>query len=95
MSAPIRISCRSGSLSASFRDLTAAHLRRGTARQQATLSFPSKIWWRITKVIRNGAKLAERIVTARTGPDRVAAGEFKALPDPAGTQIKVLVDMAA
>ena len=62
---------------------------------EATWCFHTADWPRIASLIATGALPAEKIVTSRIAADDVVAKGFDALLDPAGAELKVLVDMRA
>jgi (R,R)-butanediol dehydrogenase/meso-butanediol dehydrogenase/diacetyl reductase len=62
---------------------------------EATWCYPVQIWPRIASMIGAGIFPVEKVVTAQIAPEDVVAKGFEALLDPAGTQLKILVDMKA
>jgi (R,R)-butanediol dehydrogenase/meso-butanediol dehydrogenase/diacetyl reductase len=60
---------------------------------EATWCYPVQIWPRIASMIGAGIFPVEKVVTAKIAPEDVVAKGFEALLDPAGTQLKILVDM--
>lgn len=62
---------------------------------EATWCYPVQIWPRIASMIGAGIFPVEKVVTAKISPEDVVAKGFEALLDPAGTQLKILVDMKA
>lgn len=62
---------------------------------EATWCYPVQIWPRIASMIGAGIFPVEKVVTAKIAPEDVVEKGFEALLDPAGTQLKILVDMKA
>ncbi len=62
---------------------------------EATWCYPVQIWPRIAQMIGAGIFPVEKIVTAQIAPEQVVEKGFEALLDPAGTHLKILVDMKA
>lgn len=59
---------------------------------EATWAYPVTSWPRIAALIARGVLPVERVVTRRTGLDSVVRDGFDVLVDPAGTELKVLVN---
>lgn len=58
-------------------------------------AYPPYYWPRIARLISSGQIPAERIVTRTVSLDGAVADGFDALMDPAGSQLKILIDLAA
>ncbi|HRO10810.1 2,3-butanediol dehydrogenase [Amaricoccus sp.] len=56
--------------------------------------YPTHSWPRTIELIASGAIPALKVVTKRIGLDRAVADGFDALLDPAGAQLKILIDLA-
>lgn len=61
---------------------------------EATWCYTVTMWPRVISMVRSGRFPIEKIVTHRIAADRIVEDGFKALIDPAGTEMKVLVKMA-
>lgn len=61
---------------------------------EATWCYHVTMWPRIIAMVERGVYPIERVITSRIRADDVVEQGFKALLDPAGDQIKVLVSMA-
>lgn len=57
--------------------------------------YPTHSWPRTIELIASGAIPAARVVTKRITLDRAVDDGFEALLDPAGTQLKILIDLNA
>ena len=57
--------------------------------------YPTHGWPRTIELIASGAIPAARVVTRRITLDRAVSDGFRALLDPAGTQLKILIDLNA
>lgn len=58
-------------------------------------AYPTHYWPRVADLIATGRLPAERIVTKRIRLDDAVGEGFDALLDPAGTQLKIMIDLAA
>ena len=56
--------------------------------------YPTHGWPRTIELIASGAIPAKRVVTRRIALDQAVAQGFEALLDPAGTQLKILIDLS-
>lgn len=56
--------------------------------------YPTHSWPRTIELIASGAIPASRVVTKRIALDQAVAEGFEALLDPAGTQLKILIDLS-
>lgn len=56
-------------------------------------AYPTQLWPRVIRLIASGQLPARKIVTRTIGLDE-AVGGFDALLDPAGSQLKILIDLA-
>lgn len=57
--------------------------------------YPAHSWPRTIELIASGAIPAARVVTRRIALDQAVSDGFQALLDPAGTQLKILIDLNA
>lgn len=57
-------------------------------------AYPTQYWPRVIRLISSGQLPAKKIVTRRIRLDDAVAQGFDALLDPAGTQLKILIDLA-
>lgn len=56
--------------------------------------YPTHSWPRTIELIASGAIPAKRVVTRRIALEQAVSEGFEALLDPAGTQLKILIDLA-
>jgi (R,R)-butanediol dehydrogenase/meso-butanediol dehydrogenase/diacetyl reductase len=61
---------------------------------EATWCYPTTVWPRIASMIATGNFPVEKIVTKTIAAEQVVADGFESLLNPAGTEMKILVDMA-
>ncbi|MFT4015275.1 MAG: 2,3-butanediol dehydrogenase [Paracoccus sp. (in: a-proteobacteria)] len=57
-------------------------------------AYPTHYWPRVIRMIATGQLPALKVVTKRIGLDHAVAEGFDALLDPAGTQLKILIDLS-
>ncbi|MDP5306504.1 2,3-butanediol dehydrogenase [Paracoccus spongiarum] len=57
-------------------------------------AYPTHYWPRVAQMIASGALPAEKVVTRRIGLDEAVTEGFDRLLDPAGTQLKILIDLS-
>lgn len=57
-------------------------------------AYPTHYWPRVAQMIASGALPAEKVITKRIGLDEAVGEGFDALLDPAGTQLKILIDLS-
>jgi len=57
-------------------------------------AYPTHYWPRVIRMIATGQLPALKVVTKRIVLDDAVAEGFDALLDPAGTQLKILIDLA-
>lgn len=57
-------------------------------------AYPTHLWPRVIDLIASGAIPAARVVTKKITLDQAVTEGFDALLDPAGTQLKILIDLA-
>jgi len=57
-------------------------------------AYPTHYWPRVAGMIASGALPAAKVVTRRIGLDEAITQGFDALLDPAGTQLKILIDLS-
>ncbi len=57
-------------------------------------AYPTHYWPRVAGMIASGALPAAKVVTRRIGLDEVITEGFDRLLDPAGTQLKILIDLS-
>jgi (R,R)-butanediol dehydrogenase / meso-butanediol dehydrogenase / diacetyl reductase len=56
-------------------------------------AYPTHLWPRVIELIASGAIPAARVVTRKIRLDQAVSEGFDALLDPAGTQLKILIDL--
>lgn len=56
-------------------------------------AYPTQIWPRVMRLIGSGLLPARKIVTKRIGLGEAVPAGFDALLDPAGTEVKILIDL--
>ncbi|WP_424934107.1 2,3-butanediol dehydrogenase [Amaricoccus macauensis] len=56
-------------------------------------AYPTHYWPRVIRMIASGALPASRVITKRITLDTAVSEGFNALLDPAGTQLKILIDL--
>lgn len=56
-------------------------------------AYPTHLWPRVVDLIASGAIPASKVVTARIRLDEAVTKGFDALLDPAGTHLKILIDL--
>ena len=57
-------------------------------------AYPTHLWPRVMELIASGAILAMKVVTQKIHLEDAVAQGFDALLDPAGTQLKILIDLS-
>lgn len=58
-------------------------------------AYPTHLWPRVMRLIASGQLPAKKIVTKRITLDEAVPAGFDALLDPAGTQLKILIDLSS
>lgn len=62
-------------------------------RKRGSWAYTSQMWPRVMRLIASGQIPAHKVVTKTVTLDTVIADGFDALLDPAGTQLKILIDL--
>jgi (R,R)-butanediol dehydrogenase/meso-butanediol dehydrogenase/diacetyl reductase len=62
---------------------------------RGSIAYPTDIWPRVSSIMTSGNFPAEKIVTRRIDLTQVVEQGFEALLDPAGKDIKILIDVTA
>ena len=64
-------------------------------RIKGSLCYPTTLWPRIYSMIRSGLLPVEKLIDAEISLLNLVEDGFKPLIDPAGTKLKILVDLNA